>query len=98
MDEIATLSQVDIRKVWPGEASHFAPWLAESADLLGEALGMDLAHEHTEAKVGRYSADLVFREASTGKLVVVENMFSTTVFSGPSNEQIRRVLAKRFHI
>lgn len=78
MDEIATLSQVDIRKVWPGEASHFAPWLAESADLLGEALGMDLAHEHTEAKVGRYSADLVFREASTGKLVVVENMFSTT--------------------
>lgn len=78
MDGVGTLSPVDIRKVWPGEASDFIPWLAESADLLSEALGMDLVHEHTEAKVGRYCADLVFREASTGRLLVVENMFGAT--------------------
>ena len=78
MDGIGTLSPVDIRKVWPGEASDFTPWLAENAELLGEALGMDLLHEQTEAAVGRYSADLVFREASTNKPVVVENMYGAT--------------------
>ena len=78
MDGIGTLSPVDVRKVWPGEASDFTPWLAENADLLGEALGMDLVHEQTEAAVGRYSADLVFREESTSRPVVVENMFGAT--------------------
>lgn len=78
MDGIGTLSPVDIRKVWPREASDFTPWLAENASRLGEVLGMDLVHEHTEAKVGRYSADLVFREESSSRLVVVENMFGAT--------------------
>ena len=79
MEGIGTLSPVDVRKVWTDEARAFTPWLAENADLLGEALGMDLLHEETEAAVGRYSADLVFREESTNRLVVVENLF------GPSD-------------
>ena len=36
---------------------------------------MDLVHEGTEVTVGQYSADLVFREEPTEKLIVVENMF-----------------------
>ena len=44
------------------EATDLTPWLAENADLLGEALGMDLLREETEAAVGRYSANLVLRE------------------------------------
>ena len=79
MKDIGTLSPVEIRKVWADEARVFTPWLAENTDLLGEALGMDLLHEETEAAVGRYSADLVFREESTNRLVVVENLF------GPSD-------------
>ena len=79
MEGIGTLSPVDVRAVWADEARDFTPWLAENADLLGEALGMDLLHEETEAAVGRYSADLVFREVSTDRLVVVENLF------GPSD-------------
>ena len=78
MEGIGTLLPVDVRKVWPDEARDFTPWLAENSDLLGEALGMDLLHEQTEAKVGRYSADLVFREGSSDRLVVVENMFGAT--------------------
>jgi len=39
---------------------------------------MDLLHQETEAAVGRYSADLVFREESTNRPVVVENMFGAT--------------------
>lgn len=46
--------------------------------MLGEALGMDLVHWKTEAGVGRYSADLVFHEESTRRIVVVENMFDPT--------------------
>lgn len=78
MDSVGMLLPVDIRAVWATEAGEFTPWLAENADLLGEALGMDLLHEQTEAAVGRYSADLVFREESTGRIVVVENLFGPT--------------------
>ena len=79
MEGIGTLSPVDVRTVWADEARDFTPWLAENADLLGEALGLDLRHEQTEAAVGRYSADLVFREGSTDRLVVVENLFGPSV-------------------
>ena len=67
-----------IRDLWPNEARDFTPWLAENPDPLGEALGMDLVHESTEMAVGQYRADLLFREESTSRLVVVENMFDVT--------------------
>ena len=78
MAEIGHYRKVGIRDVWQDEAKDFTPWLAENADLLGEALGMDLVHRETEAVVGRYSADLVFHEESTQKAIVVENMFGAT--------------------
>ena len=79
MNALGTLSPVNVREVWPqGEASDFTPWLAENADLLGDALGLDLVHVQTEAEVGGYRADLLFREESTERLVVVENMFERT--------------------
>ena len=78
MDGIGKLSPVEIRRLWADEAKDFTPWLAENTDLLAEALGMDLRHEQTEAAVGRYSADLVFREEDKGRYVVVENMFAPT--------------------
>ena len=78
MGDLGALSPVNVREVWAGESGDFTPWLAENADQLGEALGMDLIHEQTEAPVGRYSADLVFRDASTDRLIVVENMFGAT--------------------
>lgn len=78
MDDLGTLSPVDVRAVWKSEPSDFTPWLAENADLLGEALGLELVDPRKEQGVGRYSADLVLREVSTDGLVVVENMFGTT--------------------
>ena len=78
MKKIGTLSSLDVREVWSKEATDFTPWLADNADLLGEALGMALVHRETEAGVGRYSADLVFDEESTQRVVVVENMFEPT--------------------
>lgn len=81
MDSIAKLTPVPIRDIWSKEDKDFTPWLADHADLLSVALGMDLVHEGTEVSVGQYSADLVFREVSEEsreKLIVVENMFDTT--------------------
>ena len=78
MSDLGTLIPVGVREMWEDEARDFTPWLADHADLLGEAVGMDLLHERTEAAVGRYSADLIFREVSTDRLVVVENMFAPT--------------------
>ena len=77
-EEIAELTPVSIRKVWPDEAKNFTPWLAKNATLLGEALSMNLRHEKTEAAVGRYSADLVFVDEDDGARVVVENLFHDT--------------------
>lgn len=84
--EIATLVAVDIKEVWAREATDFTPWLAKQAELLGGALGLELEHEKSEAAVGRYSADLLFREicgdidadTEKGRVVVVENMFGST--------------------
>lgn len=78
MESIGSLESVDIREVWKDEARDFTPWLAEQAELLGEALGMELVHEETEAAVGEYSADLVFIEEGTDQRIVVENMFNRT--------------------
>ena len=78
MVDLGILSQMKAQDVWSSEPRDFTPWLAENADLLSEALGMDLRHVETEAAVGRYSADLVFREESGNELVVVENMFDPT--------------------
>ena len=76
--EIGTLEQVSVRSVWPKEAGDFTPWLAENVELMSEALEMDLELEGQEVSVGGYSADLVFRDLSSGALVVVENMYGST--------------------
>ena len=76
--EIGTLEQVPVRNVWPKEAGDFTPWLAENVELMSEALGMELELEGQEVSVGGYSADLVFKDRTSGALVVVENMYGST--------------------
>ena len=75
---IGTLEQVPVRSVWPKEAGDFTPWLAENVELMSDALGMELELEGKEVSVGGYSADLVFRDLTSGALVVVENMYGLT--------------------
>ena len=77
-EKIGELTPVGIQQVWSDEPRDFTPWLAENAALLGDALGMNLRHEATEAAVGRYFADLVFVEEENGDRVVVENLFRDT--------------------
>lgn len=77
---LARLTRVDLREVWPGEASDFTPWLAEPENLrlLGKTLGIELEDAETEEDVGRFSADLVATSAADKQQVLVENQLERT--------------------
>lgn len=76
--ELGTIQNVALKALWPGEATDFTPWLAQNLDILGSKLGMDLQIESTEMSAGDFAADIVARDASTNKLVVIENQYGTT--------------------
>jgi Domain of unknown function (DUF4268) len=67
-----------LKDLWSGEATHFTPWLAKNLEVLGSKLGMDLELESTEVAAGDFSADIVARDLSTNKLVVIENQYGGT--------------------
>lgn len=69
----------NLREIWEREASDFTPWLAraENLELLGDALYLEqLTLEATEHDVGRFSADIVARDADG--LVLIENQIEAT--------------------
>ena len=68
------------RYKWTNEASEFTPWLAEEENLskLGSELGLELELENTEVSVGPYSADILAKDISNGKYVVIENQLEKT--------------------
>lgn len=78
MAELGSIQNVDPRSVWPNEAGDFTPWLAEHADLLGAALGLEIETEQREAAVGAFSLDLLGKEAGSDRVVIVENQLERT--------------------
>jgi hypothetical protein len=76
--ELGTIQNVVLKALWPGESTHFTPWLAQNLDILGRKLGMDLELEATEVSAGDFSADIVARDLSTSKIVVIENQYGGT--------------------
>ena len=73
MPQIGKIARVPIREVWPREDEDFTPWLAQNLDQLGEALGMVLDQAEGEAPVGRFSLDILARNANTQDTVAIEN-------------------------
>lgn len=71
--EFGELVDVDARRAWQMEARVFTPWLAGNLDRLSAALGITLVLERAEARVGRYSADILARNALDGTAVLIEN-------------------------
>ena len=78
MAEVARLTPVDLREVWPKEAADFTPWLAENLDGLGEVLGMDLELVLQEAPVGSFSVDVLARDVNENRSVIIENQLEAT--------------------
>ena len=75
---LAKIERVDLREAWPNEARDFTPWLAENIVELGEALGMDLELQDTEAAVGGYSLDILATELNSNRPVIIENQLEPT--------------------
>ena len=71
--EFGKVTPLPIREVWKHEAQNFTPWLLENAELLGEALGMDLEIKNAEHPVGNYSLDLIGEDIASGETVIIEN-------------------------
>jgi hypothetical protein len=76
--ELSRLQAVDPREVWPGEATHFTPWLLSHAGHLAEVLGIDIELERSEHKVGTFSLDLIGRDLSNNAPLIVENQLEQT--------------------
>ncbi len=78
--QLGKLSQVDLREYWKHEAQDFTQWLAEheNLSLLGDELGIDIELIQTEANVGRYNADILAREETSDRKIVIENQLETT--------------------
>ncbi len=70
----------DFLEIWKDGEKDFNIWLANDKNivLLGEALGIDIHVEDTEAPIGDLYADIIAREKSTGRRIVIENQRTET--------------------
>ncbi len=78
MPEFGTLRNLDLRQIWPHEASRFTPWLADNLEALGEAVGMELELTDTEADAGDFSLDLLAKDLGTGRTAIIDNQLTAT--------------------
>lgn len=78
MYDLGQIKQVDVKSIWRNEALNFTPWLADNLDKLSDLIGLDLELTSREAEVGDFSLDLLAKDVSTNRNVVIENQFNPT--------------------
>ena len=78
-NELGRLESVELRDVWPNEATDFTPWLAkeENLSLLADTLNMELEIEGREVNVESGIVDLLCRTVDNS-LVLIENQLEET--------------------
>jgi len=72
-EALGKVDWLDIRAVWPNEATSFTPWLLDNADVLGDTLGLEIQLEEAEHSVGGFSLDLIGRDLTHEARLIVEN-------------------------
>jgi hypothetical protein len=78
MVEVSRLAAVAPRAVWPGEAADFTPWLCANADALADAVGLDIELTATEHRVGAFFLDLIGRDLTNDRVLIVESQLTQT--------------------
>lgn len=78
MTTFGQIKKLKVKELWPHEEHDFTPWLAENINVLGEVLGADLECISREASVGSYYLDILAKDLSTNRYVVIENQFNLT--------------------
>lgn len=77
--ELGRIEKIELREAWPDEAEYFTPWLSEQGlGELGDALGLDLELQSTEASVGSFALDMLCIELGTKRTVIIENQLEQT--------------------
>ena len=78
--KLGKLKEIDIRKVWAHEQYDFSRWLANDNNIqeLGDVLGLSLTDIETEKPVGNYRCDILCKDETTGKTVLIENQLEPT--------------------
>lgn len=78
---LSKIDLVPLRDCWDNEATDFTPWLAEEDNiaLLADALGLtELEVKAQEEHVGPFRADILCKDPSNDKLVLIENQLEKT--------------------
>mgnify|MGYP002777887172 CR=1 FL=1 len=78
---LGSLEQVDVRAIWPNEATSFTPWLAgDGFALLADTLGIEMELLGTEQQVSEFKADIIARRTDTPDehIVLIENQLERT--------------------
>jgi len=78
MTDIGRLVEVEPRTLWAHEAGNFTPWLLANADVLGDELGISLALEGAEHRVGDFALDLLGVDNTNEVPLIVENQLEAT--------------------
>ena len=80
MNDLKTLTPVDLSEVWETEPRHFTPWLAQEENLntLGKTLGIELELEAQEINVGDFRADILCKNTEDDSWVLIENQLEAT--------------------
>lgn len=68
----------DPREVWRNEERDFTPWLAENIGLVSDVLGIPIAVDQIEHRVGPYELDILGHVETTDAVVIVENQLTRT--------------------
>jgi hypothetical protein len=77
---LGRLDPVDLRGVWEREDTGFTPWLAQPENIaqLGETIGLELQVEAQEKDVGSFRADILCKETTSNRWVLIENQLEAT--------------------
>ena len=78
---LSKIKLIPLRDCWENEATDFTPWLAQDDNiaLLADALGLtELEVKAQEEHVGPFRADILCKDPSNDKLVLIENQLEKT--------------------